>query len=261
MLSVAGSPESFERDVLGVTFWVGEGTAASGVCAARLHRFEGFRSDVIEVSTVQRKDPRHVRLPSNRRIVVRRVDQHLLPEISYLPLPITSVRRTLLDLAGRKHPLIEAALDRALVRERETLGSMWLYAEKEWMRGRRGIRIMRDLLSLRTAGQAPSDSDMELRARRLIREEGLPPPAGQHPVALPFAEVHIDLAYPDRKLAIELDSYSWHLDRKAMERDRERDNALQLLGWVVLRFTWAMLRFDPHYVRKTLRESYERLSP
>lgn len=119
---------------------------------------------------------------------------------------------------------------------------------------------MRDLLADRTAGQAPSDSDSELRARRLIAEEGLPSPVGQHPVALPFADIHIDLAYPDIKLAVELDSYSWHLNRKAMEQDRERDNALQMLGWIVLRFTWAMLRFDPGYVRHTIRQSFDMLT-
>ena len=243
-----------------MTLWAGDGSAASGPTAARLHRFDGFKSDLVEISTVNGKDGRDPRLRSGRRTKVRRVDRHLLPEIGIGEIPLTSVRRTLLDLAGVRHPLAEIALDRSLVRDRESLGSMWMYVEQEWMRGRRGVRIMRDLLAARTSGQAPSDSDMELRARRLIDLEGLPQPDGQFPVALPFADIHLDLAFPGIKLAIELDSYSWHLDRKALDQDRERDNALQLLGWVVLRFTWVMLRFDPDYVRSTLRAHYDLLT-
>ena len=257
---VVGTPPSFEQDVMGVLLWAGDGSAASGITAARLHHLPGFGSDVVEISTVNGKDGRRPCLMSGRTVRVRRVDGHLLPEIETGATPITTIRRTLLDLAGGRHPLAESALDRSLVRQRESIGSLWLYIEQEWMRGRRGVRIMRDLLAVRTAGQAPTDSDGELRARRLIADEGLPSPVGQHPVALPLADIHIDLAYPDIKLAIELDSYSWHLNRKAMERDRERDNALQMLGWIVLRFTWAMLRFDPGYVRKTIRETYDMLT-
>ena len=257
---VVGAPPSFEQDVMGMVLWSGDGSAASGITAARLHRLPGFGNETVEISTVNGKDGRRPKLQSGRDVRVRRVDGHLLPEIETGTIPLTTIRRTLIDLAGQRHPLVESALDRSLVRERESLGSLWLFVEQEWMRGRRGVRIMRDLLAARTGGQAPSDSESELRARRLIAKEGLPPPVGQHPVRLPFADIHIDLAYPDIKLAIELDSYSWHLNRKAMDSDRERDNALQMLGWVVLRFTWAMLRFDPGYVRQTIRTSFEMLS-
>jgi very-short-patch-repair endonuclease len=35
------------------------------------------------------------------------------------------------------------------------------------------------------------------------------------------------------------------MDRRAFERDRERDNQLRAMGWTVLRFTWAVVRYDP----------------
>jgi very-short-patch-repair endonuclease len=54
-------------------------------------------------------------------------------------------------------------------------------------------------------------------------------------------------------LAIEVDSYTWHMDRKAFERDRRRDNELRALGWTVFRFTWAMLRFEPERVIDLIR--------
>jgi len=243
-----------------MVLWAGDGSAAAGRCAARLRHLGGIRTDVVEIATLARKDSRKAALRSGRRKIVHRVDEHLLPEITAGAIPTTSIRRTVLDLCGRRDPHAESCLDGALRSDLETVGSLWLYLEQEWMRGRRGVAILRDLLAPRTAGQAPSDSEMELEARRRIREEGLPQPIGQHAITLPFSEVHVDLAYPQLKLAIELDSYSWHLNRAAMERDRERDNALHLLGWVVLRFTWAMLRYDRMYVRKTIRDMHESLT-
>lgn len=245
---------------MGLVLWGGDGAAASGRTAARLRNLGGIRTDHVEISLTRWKDIRRPRLASGRRTIIHRVDRHLLPEIVPGPPPMTSIRRTILDLCGQRHPFAESALDHSLGRELETTGSMWLYLEQEWMRGRRGVRILRDLLIPRTIGQAPTDSEMELEARRRIREEGLPQPIGQHPVPLPSSEIHIDLAYPDIKLAIELDSYSWHLNRKAMELDRQRDNELQLLGWVVLRFTWAMLRYDRMTVRRTIRAMFDSLS-
>jgi very-short-patch-repair endonuclease len=61
-------------------------------------------------------------------------------------------------------------------------------------------------------------------------------------------------------LVIELDGYAWHGDRRAFEEDRARDNALQALGWRVVRITWAKLRFDPDGVEALLR-TYLNLAP
>jgi very-short-patch-repair endonuclease len=55
-------------------------------------------------------------------------------------------------------------------------------------------------------------------------------------------------------LAIELDSYAWHMNRAAFEVDRMRDNELRALGWVVFRFTYAMLRWDEHRVAHLIRD-------
>jgi very-short-patch-repair endonuclease len=43
------------------------------------------------------------------------------------------------------------------------------------------------------------------------------------------------------------------MDREAFERDRARDNELAELGWLVLRFTYAMLRWEPDRVAQTIR--------
>jgi very-short-patch-repair endonuclease len=94
---------------------------------------------------------------------------------------------------------------------------------------------------------------MERLARRVLEDAGLPAPAHQYPVTLPSGRIRLDLAYPGAKLAIELDGYAWHMDRRAFERDRERDNQLRAMGWTVLRFTWAVVRYDPASMIELIR--------
>jgi very-short-patch-repair endonuclease len=48
----------------------------------------------------------------------------------------------------------------------------------------------------------------------------------------------VDLAYPDARLAIEVDGHAFHSSRRDWQRDRHRQNALIRLGWRVYRVTW-----------------------
>jgi very-short-patch-repair endonuclease len=53
-------------------------------------------------------------------------------------------------------------------------------------------------------------------------------------------EVHLDLAYPEARLAIELDGYEWHTGRSAFDDDHWRDAELVKIRWMSLRLTDAM---------------------
>ena len=53
-------------------------------------------------------------------------------------------------------------------------------------------------------------------------------------------EVHLDLAYPEARLAIELDGWEWHRNRSAFDDDRWRDVELVKLRWMNLRLTATM---------------------
>jgi hypothetical protein len=75
----------------------------------------------------------------------------------------------------------------------------------------------------------------------------------QHPVRLPDGRwVRLDAAYPDARVAVELDGAAFHGSRAARERDLRRDNALAALGWVVLRFSYARLMADPEGCRREI---------
>lgn len=58
----------------------------------------------------------------------------------------------------------------------------------------------------------------------------------------------LDLAFPEKQVAIEVDGWAWHSDVERFRDDRRRQNALVLAGWTVLRFTWHDLCHRPTIV-------------
>ena len=59
----------------------------------------------------------------------------------------------------------------------------------------------------------------------------------------------LDYAYPAQQIAIELDGYGPHLrSHTTFEHDRVRQNALELAGWRVLRYTAERLKRHPDRV-------------
>ena len=69
-------------------------------------------------------------------------------------------------------------------------------------------------------------------------------PARQYEIRTDRLVARVDLAYPEARLAIEVDGYRHHSGRRAFDRDRERDNELKALGWQVIRITHRLIR-DP----------------
>lgn len=64
----------------------------------------------------------------------------------------------------------------------------------------------------------------------------------------------IDIAFPDRRIAIELDGYAFHSGAAAFRRDLRRANALMRDGWTVRRFSWDDLLSDPDGFVATVAE-------
>ncbi|MDQ4132342.1 MAG: endonuclease domain-containing protein [Actinomycetota bacterium] len=98
-------------------------------------------------------------------------------------------------------------------------------------------RAIDDLLAARLPGYDPGDSDLETRVLRLVAASALDLPVQQYRVRLAGRTYRIDLAYPDIKLAVELDGWDAHRSRSAFEHDRARANALVVAGWTVIPFT------------------------
>jgi very-short-patch-repair endonuclease len=106
-------------------------------------------------------------------------------------------------------------------------------------RGRRPKRI-EAVLTRRLPGYEPGDSALEMRFVRALLAAGLTELVQQYRVRIGGRRYRIDLAYPDEKLAIELDGWDTHRMRSAFDEDRARANDLVVAGWHVLRFTSSM---------------------
>jgi very-short-patch-repair endonuclease len=162
-------------------------------------------------------------------------------------IPVTAVPRTLLDVAEVVNPrLLERAIDAAERSRRFDLTALdELIARSH---GRHGLKRLREGLG---AHRPPtvSRSELERRFMELLAAADLPLPSQN-------ANLHgyeVDAVWEQHKLIVELDGYEFHRTRSAFERDRERDAALQALGWRVLRFSWRQVIDDPASVVAALR--------
>ncbi len=103
-----------------------------------------------------------------------------------------------------------------------------------------------------------SESPLETLTRLVLIDRGLPAPAAQIPVADPASGqvwFRIDLGYEADRLGIECDGVGVHGAPSALFTDRRRQNLLNLLGWTILRVTWADVTQRPSYVSWLVRRA------
>ena len=185
-------------------------------------------------------------LPKGLEATIHR-SRHLRPadRTSVDGIPCTSTLRTLLDLAAVvDEETLEDALSRAVVLRLTTMPKLQRYLAAEPLVGRPGGAALRHLLAsyddLRMV-----ESRLEVIVMRAVRSSKLPPPTRQLKLVLDGRNVRLDLAWPDERVFVEADGFGFHSDRVQFRRDRERQNALVLGGWLPLRYTWAVARTQP----------------
>lgn len=61
-----------------------------------------------------------------------------------------------------------------------------------------------------------------------------------------------DLVDEELRIVLEADSFEWHGDRVALRNDTRRYDLMAVNGWLVLRFAWEDVMFDPGWVRSIL---------
>jgi len=116
-------------------------------------------------------------------------------------------------------------------------------------RGRHGMPALEALLEDRSDEPPATRSELERRFLDLCRGARLPAPS----VNVLVAGLEVDAVWREERLVVELDGHAFHGTRAAFERDRERDAALQLAGFRVLRITHRRLEREPHAVIQTVR--------
>jgi very-short-patch-repair endonuclease len=150
-------------------------------------------------------------------------------------IPITTVHRTLLDLAATvRSDRLERALAQAM--------HLQLYDQRAIddaiarSTGHRGTGVL-----ARATAREPKRTRSEFEARflKLVREAGLPEPeVNASLTALDHQDIEVDFYWPTHRLVVETDGWESHRTLAAFRRDRAKDAALTAAGYRVLRFTW-----------------------
>lgn len=258
VFAFAGSPETWERSVLAACLAAGQGAVASHRAAARLWGLLGASDDAVEVTVPRQRKPRLHGVTLHRSS-----DLHGGQTTIRHRIPVTNPLRTMVDLgAVVSSETVEDALDAGLA-----WPSLFSIAAVEAAlnelagHGRSGAGVLRKVLEERALGDAVSDSKLERRMGELLRRAGLPAAVFHHVVCTPAGVflAEVDFAYPEIKLAIEVDGFGAHGTPRAMGKDFVRQNGLVPYGWRVLRFTWRQVTRQPEMVAKAIRDALVRL--
>ena len=167
-------------------------------------------------------------------------------------IPITTVPRTLLDLATILNPeRLLGAINEAEVRR--LYDPLSLPAILERHRGERGTARLRTVLQ--DAGYGVTKRALEELFARFIVERGLPRPELNGSIEVGGGFYSPDCLWRAQRLIVELHSARYHGTTPAISRDATRDRRLMLAGWSVIHVTWAQLhsRVESDALERDLR--------
>jgi very-short-patch-repair endonuclease len=226
----------------------GEGAVLSHRSAGELWELIRPRSPALPDLTVRaaaRRRPPGLRV-HRRDLPTEDLDRHR-------GIPVTSPVRTLMDLACG---LTERELEAAVVQadKLDLVDPEALRAALEGRAGQRGVAPLRMLLDSRTF--AITESELERRFLRLVRDAGLPMPEA----GVRLHGFKVDFLWPEIGLVVETDGLRYHRTATQQARDRRRDQVLAAAGMTPLRFTYEQVVRMPEEVRSTLRSVSARLA-
>lgn len=242
VVRLASTPLSFENRAMAVQLRVGADGTLSGWTSGRILGLRSMPTNTIHVTVTH----------AFGRVMPTWVDVHRTAwhdadterRDGFL---IASPMRTLFGLAAafNQHRFERAAEDAwhlGLV----TPSGAAQYLQQHRCRGKDGVSRIERWLE-RANGQArPAQSNLERDLIHHLEVIGVRRPVRQHPLVLPSGEtIHLDIAWPDIRLAVEPGASWFHGGDLAQRRDQDRDRACAEVGWMVVRFDETM-RDDLH---------------
>ncbi len=245
---LGGSPTNPRQNLRAACLAAGSDVVASHISAAWLWDLveRAPERPEITVPTTWRPELTGVKIHRSR-------DLDLSRTIIRSGIPTTDPLRTLVDLgAVMTPPELSDIIDRSLARRLVTLQGVVAEIDRLSRRGRPGLKHVRAIVQSRGLSGAPYPSVLESRMLRLLRQYRLPAPVIELTVG-PEGQYRLDFAYPDIKLAIEVDGYVWHFTPEHQRRDNLRRNWLHANGWHTLTFTWTDVTQRPQRVAADIR--------
>jgi hypothetical protein len=221
---LAGVPVTWAQRALGACLVAGPGAVVSHRSAAVVWAVSGFRPGSLEITVPDGRSVRNALATVHRSSSLAGRDTTVRQHV-----PVTRPSRMIVDLAGVvSGPRLEEAVDDVLCRRLCALGDLTAPA------GRRGSGELREVLAAWN-GDALPDGVAEMRVVRRLLAAGLPQPVRQHEIwAGGELIARVDLAYPQFRLAIELDGFRWHAGRRPFRSNRLRRNRIEAVGWRLL---------------------------
>lgn len=161
-------------------------------------------------------------------------------------IPVTTVARTLVDLAAGAHPQRIARL----VTRAEQLRVYDDRAVRRVLAAHPRAPGAARLAAALAVYEEPPDMDSVLEAAMagLCAAAGLPEPETQEPVE----GERVDFLWAGHGLIVETDGRETHATRQAFEDDRARDAKLTAAGYRVVRFTYRQITHRPEWVAGVL---------
>lgn len=242
VLRLAGSPRSRGQRVIETVLDAGETAALSHRSDAAWWRLPGFTLADLEVTRLRNVSSQPARLA---RVIhePRNFPEHHRTVLDGVPVVVPS--RIPFDLAATQPWLAEKALDRAWAANLLSHQSVNRMLHELAERGRRGITLMRELLSERGPDYRPNDTNLEDRFQQLAHEAGLDDLERQRQLLGREWLGRVDFLGRRLRLVIEVNSALFHAALIDQRADAERRLGLEAEGLRVETFTDTEVWFDP----------------
>lgn len=225
----AGVPLTWQRRLMVALLLASDGALASHRSAAALLGVGGLASPQPEITI-----PRGATLRRPWLIVHESTDLELADRCRIDGISATGPRRLAMDLGSVVSPKRYRQTIRELRSQHDVdFHSLLRTYLRHKRQGRNGGGALRDWLDRYVDIGGVPESGLELQALDAFLDAGL------RPVAQLWVEVdadtryRIDLAFPDRMIAVEIDG-AHHEEKPTKAGDRRRDAALESLGWTVI---------------------------
>lgn len=231
VIVLPGAPRVHEGRLAEAVLAVGEPVLVAGWSAAWLWGLVKAPPSIVEVVV-----PHTRRRREFERVLVHRsrtLDDADAAEVR--GLPVTTVVRTLCDLSA----VTDVETLRGLVidaRQRRLATVEEIVARAAELDGLKGLGSLRQVLW--ELDRSRADSVLEHRLRIRLRDRGLGPAPHPWPVDVGDRTLHIDIAWPEQRVGIEVDGFGSHSERESLHIDIQRHNALELAGWRIIRAGW-----------------------
>lgn len=168
-------------------------------------------------------------------------------------VPVTTPARTAYDL-GRQRGLTTAVIRLDALTQATHLKPEDVWAVAERNRGARGIKQLREAITLSDAG---AESPQETRTRLVLTDAGLRPKRTQIEVFDSFGVFvrRVDMGWDDWKVGVEYDGEQHWTNPDVRAHDIEWLARIEALKWRIIRVSADMLRDRPHVIVERVRQA------